>query len=45
MQLIMESLGGGGHLTMAATQMSDVSVFEASDKLKAAIDTYFESKK
>lgn len=44
-QLIMESLGGGGHLTMAATQMSDVSVFEASDKLKAAIDTYFESKK
>ncbi len=44
-QLIMESLGGGGHLTMAATQMSNVTVHEAAAKLKAAVDTYFESKK
>ena len=42
-QLIMESLGGGGHLTMAATQMTDVSVYEAADRLKAAIDNYFET--
>lgn len=43
-QLIMESLGGGGHLTMAATQMTDVTVYEASAKLKEAIDLYFETK-
>lgn len=43
-QLIMESLGGGGHLTMAATQMTDVSVEEAATKLKVAIDRYFEAK-
>lgn len=40
-QLIMESLGGGGHLTMAATQMSDVTMPEAVLKLKNAIDKYF----
>src|SRR5699024_3150295 len=28
-QLIMESLGGGGHLTNAATQLKDVSLEEA----------------
>ena len=44
-QLIMESLGGGGHLTMAATQMSDVTVHEAAARLSAAIDKYFSSKK
>lgn len=43
-QLIMESLGGGGHLTMAATQMSNVTVQEAIAKLKVAIDTYFATK-
>lgn len=42
-QLIMESLGGGGHLTMAATQMSDMTVYEASARLKAAIDKHFEA--
>lgn len=40
-QLIMEALGGGGHLTMAATQMSDISVEHAVERLKDAIDTYF----
>ena len=44
-QLIMESLGGGGHLTMAATQMADVTVNEAAAKLKVAIDKYFETNK
>lgn len=43
-QLIMESLGGGGHLTMAATQMTGVTVYEAADKLKIAIDKHFDSK-
>lgn len=40
-QLIMESLGGGGHLTMAATQMADTSVSDAINRLKNAIDRHF----
>lgn len=40
-QLIMESMGGGGHLTMAATQLSDVTVEEAVAALKEAVDQYF----
>ncbi|MCP6680623.1 cyclic-di-AMP phosphodiesterase GdpP [Bacillus nakamurai] len=41
-QIIMEALEGGGHLTNAATQLSGVSVSEALDRLKDAIDEYFE---
>lgn len=37
-QLIMEKLGGGGHQTMAATQLYHKSVDEAYDMLTAAID-------
>ncbi len=37
-QVIMERLGGGGHQTMAAAQIKDVSVSEAVDRLKNAID-------
>jgi c-di-AMP phosphodiesterase-like protein len=44
-QLIMESLGGGGHLTMAATQMKDATIHEAAARLSAAIDKYFSTKK
>ena len=40
-QLIMETLGGGGHHTMAATQLTDHSVESAVEALKAAIDQYF----
>lgn len=40
-QLIMETLGGGGHLTNAATQMSD-SVVTVADALRKAIDQYLE---
>jgi len=43
-QLIMETLGGGGHLTMAATQMANATVAEAEAQLKAAIDRYFDQK-
>lgn len=39
-QLIMEKLGGGGHLSNAATQIKDVSVDEAKEKLLQAIDEY-----
>lgn len=40
-QIIMETLGGGGHLTMAATQLTDCTVYEAEEKLKSAINEYF----
>lgn len=36
-QLTMEALGGGGHLTNAATQLKDVSVEEAIAQLQQAI--------
>ncbi|WP_078543270.1 DHH family phosphoesterase [Litchfieldia alkalitelluris] len=41
-QVIMEKLGGGGHLTNAATQLSHVTIDEAEQSLKDAIDEYFE---
>lgn len=37
-QVIMEKLGGGGHQTMAATQISDITAEEARNKLMSAID-------
>ncbi|RMC52147.1 DHH family phosphoesterase [Lactobacillus sp. ESL0225] len=39
-QVIMEKLGGGGHLSNAATQIKDLSVNEALAKLVEAVDTY-----
>ena len=42
-QRIMEKLGGGGHLTMAATQMTGVSADEAVARLEAAITEYLET--
>ncbi|WP_010677413.1 DHH family phosphoesterase [Bacillus timonensis] len=41
-QLIMESLGGGGHLTNAATQMEDTTIEEAEEQLLLVIDEYLE---
>ncbi|QIW82037.1 cyclic-di-AMP phosphodiesterase GdpP [Bacillus tequilensis] len=41
-QIIMEALEGGGHLTNAATQLYGISVTEALERLKNAIDEYFE---
>ncbi|MCY8208512.1 cyclic-di-AMP phosphodiesterase GdpP [Bacillus subtilis] len=41
-QIIMEAMEGGGHLTNAATQLSGISVSEALERLKHAIDEYFE---
>ncbi len=39
-QVIMEKLGGGGHLTMAATQMKDTSLEEAKQMIMQAIEEY-----
>jgi len=43
-QLIMESLEGGGHLTNAATQISNASIEEVNARLQNAIDDYFEGR-
>ena len=42
-QLIMETLGGGGHQTMAAAQLADTDLLTAKKLLCEAIDTYFEN--
>lgn len=42
-QRLMEKLGGGGHLNMAAAQLADTTVFEAEKTLMKAIDEYSES--
>jgi c-di-AMP phosphodiesterase-like protein len=42
-QIIMEKLGGGGHHTMAATQLTGVTPADAKAKLISAIDEYIEN--
>ncbi len=39
-QLILESLGGGGHATMAAVKLNGTSIDEAYNKLKNAINKF-----
>lgn len=41
-QIVMEMLGGGGHLSNAAVQLTDVSVLEAELQLRQVLDEYFE---
>ncbi len=40
-QLILEKLGGGGHLTIAGAQLPDTTQEEAKEKLLSAIDEYY----
>lgn len=40
-QLIMEAIGGGGHLTMAGAQLKGVSLNDAQCRLIEAADRYF----
>ncbi|MBR3791653.1 MAG: DHH family phosphoesterase, partial [Clostridia bacterium] len=44
-QLIMEKLGGGGHMTVAGCQIKNISLQEARDKLKDAIKEYIDENK
>lgn len=39
-QLIMENLGGGGHLTMSGAQFINKTMNEATSELKKAIESY-----
>lgn len=42
-QVIMESLGGGGHQTMAACQLKDYDMTKANFALQGAINKFFEN--
>lgn len=44
-QIIMEELGGGGHQSMAATQLKNTTITEAITTLKSIIDKHFEEEK
>ena len=41
-QIILESLGGGGHMTMAGAKLESVTIDEAIEKLDEAINEYTE---
>lgn len=43
-QVIMEKLGGGGHLSNAATQLEDTSIAEAKQKLENVIHELYPTK-
>lgn len=43
-QIVMEALGGGGHLTMAAVQLAEVGVEDARQRLLTSIDQYLEDR-
>lgn len=40
-QLILEKLGGGGHMTIAGAQIENVSAIEAKEMLIEAIENYY----
>lgn len=44
-QIVMEGLGGGGHLSNAATQLPDATIDEAEARLKDVLDEYLEGSK
>lgn len=44
-QVIMESLGGGGHQTMAAAQLKHITPQAARSRIENAIDQYWASQK
>ncbi len=44
-QVIMEKLGGGGHMTVAGCQLKNITVSEAREHLKEAIKEYIEENK
>lgn len=39
-QVVLEKLGGGGHLTVAGAQLPGISIEESINKIKAAIEEY-----
>ena len=43
-QVVMEMLGGGGHMTMAGAQLGQITMDSARQKLLEAIDKYYEER-
>lgn len=43
-QMILEKLGGGGHITLAGAQLKNVTIDEAKQELISKINEYFEEK-
>ncbi|MGN0149659.1 MAG: DHH family phosphoesterase, partial [Clostridia bacterium] len=43
-QVIMETLGGGGHMTVAGAQLKDTSIDMAVEKVKKAVESYIDEK-
>lgn len=43
-QMIMENMGGGGHFSMAACQIENVTIDEAMEQLERAIDEYLKDR-
>ncbi len=41
-QVILEKIGGGGHMTVAGAQFKDKSMDEVKDLLLQAVQEYFE---
>jgi len=41
-QVILEGLGGGGHLTLAGAQLEGITLEEAKEKLQKSIEEYFQ---
>jgi c-di-AMP phosphodiesterase-like protein len=39
-QLILETIGGGGHMTIAGAKLSNISIEDAKRILKSAINNY-----
>jgi c-di-AMP phosphodiesterase-like protein len=42
-QLVMEKLGGGGHMTVAGAQLAGVSISEAKQKVKEVLRSMLQS--
>jgi c-di-AMP phosphodiesterase-like protein len=44
-QMVLEKLGGGGHLSVAGAQLNDVELDEAKEKVISALKDYLEEGK
>ena len=43
-QMILEKLGGGGHITLAGAQLENTTIDEAKQELVSKIEEYFSEK-
>ena len=41
-QVILEKMGGGGHITLAGAQIEGMTIEEVKEELKQRINEYFE---